>query len=458
MTSQQERSGAAAIMALAVAWMVLNNVASSAATPSSEAQSLWSQVKGVERPHLHFNSVRSLPVRLDDRALSAAIQGEAALELHLFEQRLTVDRDRQIRNPSGSISWVGTIRGNPAGSVVLVTRRGVTLGSIRTGVSLYMLYYVGRDPEGRHLHAIHEVDEKTSMFEEASATPVQLDPTRLEAAERLAERKATGQEPEDDGSIQDLMVVYTPASLALAGSVVAIENMIDLGVTETNLSYEASGVAHRLHLVHTALTDYDENQPGGDPRDRLQDPKDGHMDEVHALRDIYSADLVKLILSTGGCGRAFIMGEVSLAFEAFAFCWTGYVCISPGYSFQHELGHVQGGRHPWGADDTDNAPFTFNHGYYDAEAGFRTIMATNDPNCPDCPRRLLWSNPEVNDPRTGAPTGIPEGEPQAADNRKTLNATAWTVANFRVSTASIFRDGFESGDLSAWSLVEGDGS
>ena len=83
--------------------------------------------------------------------------------------------------------------------------------------------------------------------------------------------------------------------------------------------------------------------------------------------------------------------------------------------------------------------------------------ATGDPWCPNgCPRRLAWSNPDVIDPETGVPMGIPEGEELPADMRKALNASAWVVANFRVSGAVIFADGFESGDAGAWSeLVPG---
>ncbi len=50
-----------------------------------------------------------------------------------------------------------------------------------------------------------------------------------------------------------------------------------------------------------------------------------------------------------------------------------------------------------------------------------------------CPRLQYWSNPDVL--YEGVPMGVPEGSPYPADNRKTLNNTAYAVANFRVSTA-----------------------
>ena len=100
----------------------------------------------------------------------------------------------------------------------------------------------------------------------------------------------------------------------------------------------------------------------------------------------------------------------------------------------------------------DGSPLSYNFGYIDTENQFRTIMAAGDDMCPSgCPRRLAWSNPDVNDAESGAPMGVPEGDPESADNRKTLNFTAWYVANFRVSADVLFFDGFESGDVTAWS-------
>jgi hypothetical protein len=58
--------------------------------------------------------------------------------------------------------------------------------------------------------------------------------------------------------------------------------------------------------------------------------------------------------------------------------------------------------------------------------------------CYGCIRLQYWSNPNVQ--YGGLPMGVPEGQSQAADNRKTLNNTAYTVANFRLSGAVSFID------------------
>jgi hypothetical protein len=90
--------------------------------------------------------------------------------------------------------------------------------------------------------------------------------------------------------------------------------------------------------------------------------------------------------------------------------------------------------------------FSYSFGYVNASAGWRTVMAYDDA-CEDrgidCPRLPYWSNPDVT--WDGEPMGVPEGtstgclagefDPNCdADNHKTLNATAPTVAGFRGST------------------------
>lgn len=402
-------------------------------------------------PPAHLAGSAWRPVVVDTESLNMARATAASSVIGLLDDDvIQVDHWRAQRNPSGSVSWIGKPRGHGGdGLVVIVVKEGVAIGSIRSRHGLVMLSYAGHSAAGGHVHVLHRVDEGSPRYREQEPSPVHLSPTGRAAAAHETERRMRGAAPGDDGSVQDLLVVYTQRAVDEVGGVTAMENLIDLGVTETNLSYAFSGVAHRLRLVHTALTDYDEQSGAGDPRDLLQDPSDGVMDEVHGIRDQVAADLVKLILAGNGCGRAFIMSDISIAFEEFAFCWTNHVCVSPGYTFQHELGHIQSGRHQRTAPVPDS-PFAFNFGYTDPTNRFRTIMAAGSAECPDgCPRRLAWSNPDVADPRSGAPMGLPETDPLPADMRQALDATAWTVANFRVSNV-IFADDFESGDTSAW--------
>ena len=65
--------------------------------------------------------------------------------------------------------------------------------------------------------------------------------------------------PPDDGSVIDVMVVYTPLAKHREGGSAAIEALIDLFVAETNQAYVNSGVTHRIKLVLREEVDYTEN-------------------------------------------------------------------------------------------------------------------------------------------------------------------------------------------------------
>lgn len=132
----------------------------------------------------------------------------------------------------------------------------------------------------------------------------------------------------------DLAVVYTPAARE---AVADIEVVIDLRVRETNQALQGSGVPHRIALVGRSEVQYTESGDSRDDLSRLANPSDGHMDEVHALRDQVGADLVHLIVlepTPETCGRAFRPGAFSLS---------GVSC--GGRNFAHELGHNLGLRH-----------------------------------------------------------------------------------------------------------------
>ena len=154
--------------------------------------------------------------------------------------------------------------------------------------------------------------------------------------EWLATIEFYGRPCEVDADVMiDVAVVYTPAARESAGGTAAIEAEIDLMVAETNEVYATSGVRQRLALVGRAEVPYIETYGRQDLR-RLQDASDGHLDEVHALRDATGADVVHLIASEryGVCGIAGL---------ASAFGITAVDC--GGVTFAHELGHNMGLRH-----------------------------------------------------------------------------------------------------------------
>ena len=130
----------------------------------------------------------------------------------------------------------------------------------------------------------------------------------------------TASETSDDGSIIDVMVVYTPAARDAEGGTAAMDALINLAVEETNTAFANSLVDPRIRLVHTAVVNYVETGDMGTDISRLRTKTDGYMDEVHLWRDTYAADQVSLIEASGNyCGIAYLMSNVSSSFSPWAF-------------------------------------------------------------------------------------------------------------------------------------------
>jgi hypothetical protein len=364
----------------------------------------------------------------------------SVLVLNLFEDvTFTALYDRLEINPSGSFSWIGHLEGVDRSQVILVVNGEMVMGDISMPGAFYQVRYAG---DG--VHVIHEIDQ--------TAFPPELPPIPVAAPQSgPAELPLLDVPMADDGSIIDLLVVYTDDARVAAGGSDAIETLIDLAVSETNVSYANSGINQRLNLVHMTEVSYDESGfSWGTTLDRLRDPADGFMDGVHVLRNTYCADEVALIVNnTDSCGRAYVMTYVDQVFADWAFAVVSRNCAASNYSLAHELGHNMGARHDWYVDD-GTAPYSYSHGYVFIPGGWRTIMAYNDECSAHnkyCTREPYWSNPNVM--KDGYPMGVPAGTSTActafdrnhpacdADHRLTLNNTAATVASFRDSSLCV---------------------
>jgi hypothetical protein len=326
--------------------------------------------------------------------------------------------------PDGFV-WIGHLVNQPRSLVVLSVQPGALAGHIQTDKGeLYLVRFAGNG-----VHRISQVDPRTFKPE--------LDPTEIRPVPPADEDPCGGTEA---GGIIDLMVVYTSAARSSAGGTEPMLALVYLSVSVSNQSYFNSSVSQRLRLVHVMETSYAETGNVTTERDRLQNPSDGFMDEVHTARNLHGADAVILIVDqlSSACGKAFIMGTVATTFEPWAFGVVEDSCAADNLGFPHELGHIMSARHDRFVDNTDGSPYDYNHGFTNASAGWRTVMAYNNA-CSSvgtpCTRLPYWSNPDAT--YGGAAMGIAAGSANAADNRLTLNNTASTVANFRCTSPGV---------------------
>ena len=358
-----------------------------------------------------------------------------ALILNLFDDVVhTALLDRIEYIPGNDFTWLGYLEGEPHSQVTFVVGDGVLVGNIIMPGASFQVRYAGNG-----VHAVCEIDQ--------SAFPPELPPVPAPVGATVVASDLLG--AQDQKPSIDVLVVYTPQARTAAGGSKRMRELIQLAVAETNQSYQNSQLDQRLNLVHYEEVDYEE-ESFPEALSHLTHPTDGVMDNVHELRDEYAADEVVLLIEDfTACGLAWLMMEVSPDFETYAFAVVNQSCATGNYSFGHELGHNMGAQHDWYEylQSAGLAPaYHYSFGYVNAPAGWRTVMAYNaecEDRGLDCLRLPYWSNPDL--ALDGEPMGVPEGtstscvpgeyDPNCdADNRKTLNATASTVAGFRGST------------------------
>ena len=110
----------------------------------------------------------------------------------------------------------------------------------------------------------------------------------------------------DTAATVDVMVVYTPAAASWASANAGNINLvISQAMEKAQLAMDNSNTLMNMHLVYSGQVAYTESGNSGTDLDRLTSTSDGYMDNVHALRDQYGADLVTLfaeVEDTGGLG------------------------------------------------------------------------------------------------------------------------------------------------------------
>jgi hypothetical protein len=371
--------------------------------------------------------LRSRMIGLNLDRLSA----RETLSLSLFDGlAVTAVRDRVERNQDG-LTWVGHVRGKRFSHVTLATRGALVSGLIGWPGRTYRVSWISGD-----LHVLQRVVEAGSTPCRAEATPeADAGGRTIERLTSLtapaAEISAPAIRPLGAEAVVDVLVVYTTAARDAEGSDAAMRNMIDVGMADANQAFVNSNVGVRLQWGYMRV-DYEETGDGIGDLARLREGV-GTFAAVHAVRNQQGYDLVQLITKRmRGCGWGYTSLQPSMGFSI---VWRG--CYRDGrFSATHEIGHNFGSDHER-SDAGPGRAFDFSVGY--REPGrFRTVMATECsddtqrcPGCAPCPVIQHFSNPDVNDPGSGRPTGIPIGQPDAANNAASINETRWQVAAYR---------------------------
>jgi hypothetical protein len=393
--------------------------------------------------------IRSRAVGIDVSRLPDRVDADRPhrLVLNLFDDvELVAEIDHIESQGQGSTTYVGHVEalpnhtdGRDANSVTLVVSDGVMIGSVTTPTASYQIRFDGTS------HVVRQVDP--------AAFPPELDPTPTAnlpfvpddaAALTMTHDRPVGAptvEPpvatsgadsvaSDDGTRIDVMVLYTAAARGAAGGTAAIQNLITLGVNETNEMYSNSAIGIRMRLVHMREVWYAESGNPQTDRDRLFNGADGLLDAVHAWRTTYGADMVQMLVNNAGgsCGSSYLNGPFALMSgqSARAYAVTNWQCVSPNYTLAHEFAHIQGSNHA-PEDSTGLGAFSYSFGFKrcTAQPAFRSVMAEAcTTGATRTPRSKYFSNPNL--VVNGQPIGT-----ATQNNAFSIYNTRHVIASFR---------------------------
>lgn len=323
-------------------------------------------------------------------------------------------------------TWYGEIAGVAASDVIFVCYKDAVYMEVRDYES-GTRYQLQGIPGG--MHALREVDGSRAAGAWCGVDgrhAVQPPGDQGHAAD--AGPRGTVTDPTD---VIDIMTCCTAQALANFGSVNNFVATSQAAVADFNLrhlnSYENFAVTLRLVAADASVTSgYNETSDGELDLERLAYSNDGFMEDVHAARDLYEADLVALIRydqwgSSGGI--AFRSLHPSLGFSVNVMNHSSLSLV--GDIFAHEVGHNLNLVHDLEtytqdqAEEGEPAPIlTDRHGKRDVSSfccslfgdkGFHTTMAYGfNDSCGGSTLIPMFSTPTIEfDPGSTCSTFFP---------------------------------------------------
>jgi len=354
------------------------------------------------------HAIDLIDTRLDERQIIEFSAPDGA--------KIVLLRDKLARRGTRDYSWAGHIEGSFGHDNFVVNGDNIT-GQVQYKQAQLQLKPLG---EGKHV----------LLFVQPDLYPEDEDPNiDLPNGQSLASPKGSSEDNDQhvasaassaagDCPIR-IIVVYTDD---VAAAHADPRSEIQLATDYYNNANVSSSVDHSIELARIVEISYAESGSSSTDLNRFRLTNDGFLDDVHALRTLYDADMCMLIPVDGGgfCGVAYLNSSATTAFGV-----TAYGCMAGNLSFAHEFGHMYGARHDIGVDPNG----TDNHGVIRPGILRRSIMSYST-FCSGCQRIQYWSNNGV------MVLGQTFGDVGTAENFNELNNSETTVRGFRTTAAA----------------------
>lgn len=371
-----------------------------------------------------------------------------SIDIKFFEEEDSFHFLKEIEYTEGSIyHWYGVIRDRIDSSLNIMIELDESGNRITGSASIETkIYSIFTLPSGEVKIQEFDVSSFPSEEDVESRRKRMLqynanDSSKPTDVHVLAKRDL--QSTDDDGSVIDIMCLYTPEAVcSIVGggkcdvTNVALskimENKCRLSISETNVAYKESGVLTTLNLVYTGLVgpQYKEERDMCSTLQLIRSSDDTDYKNIRELRDKYKADLVTILVESQqycGCGDIFNSDPNG------AFSIVNHLCSVGYFSVAHELGHNMGCNHNR-ADESNLAGTGYSYGYLDPEDDFRTIMSYNCPT-KSCPRIQRFSTRMTSTKYEDQVLGS-----TYHDNVRQINSVRYTIANYRRSGNQVSTD------------------
>ena len=361
------------------------------------------------------------------------LTSEGKVQLDMFPGKSFVARTKTFESRGDGFTWTGDLE-NETGYAVLVVEQEAGLSSrvtgvVRTNKELYRIEPLDESPD---LHAVIHVDPSTFIWKDD--TPSEQDTSDKGEASSGSEQSGVGYKFSQDNSGADntqmasttpirVLTVYTQAAKSAHSNIVPL---IQTAIAEANTALRNSGIfllnggpsSYKFTDRYRTLISYNENASTTTYRQHVVNLKQGNVSNVHALRNTYGADVVVMVVAddnpSGVGGEAYAINAD--ASGAFAVVNDDY--LTGDNVFDHEIGHLIGGKHQNDGRSSPGKPYS--HGHI-TPSGRATVMVQSGPS----PRIPYWSDPG----RTFQ--GEVLGTSSYADMERMFKERGSTVAAFR---------------------------